>query len=114
MMSDRTIHNPPESIHSIDDGIKGNVPNQYQNCNSVSDVDTWKVSKDGMIFVFPGYYLGQHVPFSNHVDTRANYLIMKVLGWYVDPPGIKNRNILKYISRLLKIPIMYSYPSGIK
>jgi hypothetical protein len=37
-----------------------------------------------------------------HIDTRAICLVMKILAWYIDPTGIKNKNILKY-----------SYPIGI-
>jgi hypothetical protein len=93
VLLNRTTHNLSLSIHNIDDGIK--EPTQ-----PVSDVDTWKVSKDDIIFVFRGSYLGQYVPSSNHVDSRANYLFIKVLGWHVDPPGVQNKNILKYMSRL--------------
>ena len=73
----------------------------YRNCNT------------SQILIFSGYvevresFYAQVIiwvnTILNHIDTRAIYLGMKVLAWYIDLNGIGNINSIRY-----------PYPTNIK
>ena len=86
---------------SSNNGIK--EPTQVEsNLYHHSNIDTWWVSQDERIFVYWSYYLSQYHP-KTMLRLGQFYLGMKVLAWYIDIIGIKNKYILKYL-----------YPAGIK
>lgn len=75
-----------------------------QNVNDGIKEPTWLISKlwhqsdlisqNERIFVYPSHYLSQY-----HIDAKVINIGVKVLGWLIDPKGIKKKNkeILKYL-----------------
>ena len=80
---------------NINIGIK-EPTHEYQNCFF------WWVCQDDRIFMWPTYYLDQYhsKPYCYLGDICLG---MKVLQWYMDPNGIKNKNTINY-----------PYPTGVK
>lgn len=42
--------------------------------------------------MYPSHYLSQY-----HIDAKVINIRVKVLGWSIDPKGIKTKEILKYL-----------------
>lgn len=42
--------------------------------------------------MYPSHYLSQY-----HIDVKVVNIGVKLLGWSIDPKGIKNKEILKYL-----------------
>jgi hypothetical protein len=98
------------SIINIDEnGIK-EPTSGYQ-----SNVYVEWVCQSERIVLYPSYWLGQIL--MNHIDTRA---IMSRcednLAWYIDPNGIKRKNVVKNHILLVEniVKSYYRYFNGIE
>lgn len=71
--------------------VSKNLPNQYQNCNT----NPILIIRNDIKLPISKLLFGL-IPYGSQNDTRAIYLGMKVLEWYIDSNGIRNRNALTY------------------